>query len=232
VFMAVCRPGEGKPSLVVFGLNEDQVKQALDRLSESAAPGAAAGPAGFAPTPKGILLSAGLKLDEKTLHALGVPPQQSAVFKMLQRVSVSLAAEGDAVNLQVAADVVNEERAEQVRQLLEGLVAFVQLPIPELQEEKEFLLLREIVKDVKVTRTGSRVLCSLTKPADVVFKDLIGKFIAEKDAAHRQAIRAEKARLDAVRQELERAKAEVEGKTPARRPGGEEKKDPAKTPSE
>jgi hypothetical protein len=230
VFMAVCPPGDGKPSMVVFGLNEDQVKQALDRVTDNAAPGPEGSSAAFAPVPKGTLLSAGLKLDEKTLQVLGVPPQQSAVVKMLQRVAVSLAVEGDSVNLQVAADVVNEERAEQVRQLVEGLVAFVQLPIGELEKEEEFVLLREIFKDVKVTRTGSRVLCSLTKPADAVFKDLIGKFITEKDVARQQAIRAEKARAAAVRQQLEAEEAAARGKAPKGRPGREDKTSPSSQP--
>jgi hypothetical protein len=230
VFMAVCRQGTGKPSMVVFGLDEDQVKQALDRLTDNAVAGPEGSPAMFAPAPKGTLFSAGLKLDEKTLQVLGVPPQQSAVFKMLERVALSLATEGDSVSLQVTADVVNEERAEQVRQLVEGLVAFVQLPIGELEKEEEFLLLREIFKDVKVSRTGTRVLCSLTKQADAVFKDLIGRWIAEKEVTRQQAITAERARAAATRAQLEEVEAATRRKAPAGRPYGDAKKDPGGQP--
>ena len=217
VYMAVLKREEGKPNVVVFGLREDQVKEALDRVKGKPAPVQAGSPGAspggvpetaLVPAPEGALFAAGLKLDEATILALGVPQQQSAVFKMLTRVVLSVAADDDLVSVQLTADLVNQQRAEQVRQLVEGAVALVELlvelPVEELKEE-EFQVLREIFKDVdvQVSCKGARVTCRLTKPAETLLKDLTRLWTGQKEAARQQDISRERARATRVRAKLE-----------------------------
>lgn len=202
VYMAVEQQGTGKPNIVVFGLDEIQVKQALDRATGKPViqpavhldvPGGGARETVFVPVAKGTFVAAGLKLDEATIGALGIPQQQSAVFKMLTRVAVSLGAENDLVTAQLTADLVNEQRAEQVRQLVEGAVALgkllLELPIEEFDEE-ELLLLREIFKDmeVQVVRDGVHVTCRLTKPADSLLEDFKRAWTGQREVAKQRAI--------------------------------------------
>ncbi len=203
VCMAVLKQeGRGKPSVVVFGLDEDQVKQALDRVQARLVSGRADRPDLSArgapemvrvPVAKGTFFAAGLKLDEATIRVLDIPQQQSAVFKMLTRVAVSLGVENDLVTAQLTADLVNEQRAEQVRQLVQGAVALgellLELPIDEFDEE-EFLLFREILKDmeVQVVRDGVHVTCRLTKPADSLLEDFKRAWTGQREVAKQRAI--------------------------------------------
>lgn len=164
IFMAVLKQGTGQSNIVVFGLNEELVKQAMDRASGKSLPTASPSDA------EGMFFAASLMLGDEAIRMLEIPQQQSAVFKMLQSVALSGGFEDDSVFVQLSAELVNEERAEQVRQLLEGLLAIVQLPIEELEKEEEFMIAREILKDVKVSRVGSQVVCRLTKPTDDALK--------------------------------------------------------------
>ncbi len=179
VYLAVLEPDAGSNGIVVVGLDEDQVKRALDRVrgvpaGEQGVPVPLGSPANVVlPTAKGAFLAAGLKLDDQTWRALDIPEQQSAVFRMLKGVAASAGGEGDSVTFELTVEVVNQERAEQVRQLAEGAIAFVQLPIEELEEEEEFLLLREILKGVEVSRAGAHVTARLTRPADTLVEELI-----------------------------------------------------------
>ncbi|MHC4177539.1 MAG: hypothetical protein ACYSWU_08535 [Planctomycetota bacterium] len=216
-YMAVLKQqGNGKPNVVVFGLDEDQVKQALDRtmgksVSPSAGrfgmPGGGAPGTVFVPAAKGTFFAAGLKLDEATIRALDIPEQQSAVFKMLTRVAVSLGADDNLVTAQLTAGLVNEQRAEQVRQLAEGAVALgellLELPIEEFNNEEELQLLREFLKDVnvQVARDGVHVSCQVTKPVDTLFEDLMREWTELVGAARREAIEVERDRADRARPE-------------------------------
>ncbi len=171
VYMGVYRPYQDHGNSVVFGLHQDLVKQALDRLMGRAG---AEGPS----TPKqqagdavpGEYFAASVKIDEQTVRQAGIPEQQSAVVKMIQRVSIAAGEDGDSLVVQLAADIVNQQRAEQIQQLLQGLMALLELPIEDLEKDEGFLLLRELVKGIEVTRTGNRVKCQLRKPADAFLK--------------------------------------------------------------
>ncbi|OHB67353.1 MAG: hypothetical protein A2V70_11500 [Planctomycetes bacterium RBG_13_63_9] len=169
VYMAIDQPrhAQGK-KLVVFALQEDQLKQVLDRLKE---------PVGTTVSPSdneaedrvpGEIVTASVRLDAATIRALQIPEQQSAVVKMLQRLTLSVGAQEDCVFVQATIEVVDEQRAEQVRQLLQGAIAFVQLPIEELEEEEGFLMVREAIRDIQVSRSGNRVICRMQKPLDRV----------------------------------------------------------------
>lgn len=178
IHMAVLKPGSGEPSMVVFGLNEDQVKHALDRVAGDAPGGPT--PSRFytvgsaaLPIAEGAVVAAGLRLDEQAWQMLEIPQQQSAIFRMLKSVAVSLGGQGDSLTFAATVEVVNQERAEQVRQLAEGAIAFLHLPIEELEREEELMMLRDILKDVEVSRDGAQVTCRLTKPADAVLQDLM-----------------------------------------------------------
>jgi hypothetical protein len=233
VYMAVLKQqGTGKPNVVVFGLDEDQVKQALDRATGKPVSrpagrlgvprGGAAGTV-FVPAAKGTFFLAGMKLDEPTIRALGIPQQQSAVFKMLTRVAVSLGADDNLVTAQLTADMVNEQRAEQVRQLAEGAVALgellLELPIEEFNEE-EIRLLREFLKDVdvQVARDGVHVTCQLTKPADTLFEDLMREWTEQMGAARRGTIEIERDRARATQNRARAATArqKAAGSAPSR----------------
>lgn len=217
VYMAVLKQqSAGQLGMVVFGLGEDQVKQALDRVKGRAISPRTGLPAAskvgtaadqFVPTTQGTLLAAGLKLDEATIRAVGVPQQQSAVAGMLTRLAVSLGSRDDLVTAQLTAEVINEERAEQVRQLVEGLIAFVQLPIEEFEEEEEFRLLREILKDVEVSRQGAYVHCRLTKPANTLLKDLMNEWTGQREGARSEARGEEAEARERALEAAERAKA-------------------------
>lgn len=217
VYMAVLKRGEGKPNVVVLGLREEQVKEALDRVKgkpasgQTDSPGASPGGAPetpLVPAPKGTFFAAGLKLDEATIRALGVPQQQSAVFKMLTRVVLSVGADDESVSVQLTAHLVNQQRAEQVRQLVEGAVALVELlvelPIEELKEE-ELQMLREILKDVdvQVSCKGTQVTCRLTKPADTLFEDLFRAWTGQWEVGRQQDIAIDRARATMLRGKLE-----------------------------
>jgi hypothetical protein len=175
VYMAVHKPEGGQPSSVVIGLQEDQVKQAVDRLLGRVRLGSAIDPVSGPSTDDapGAFFTASLKLDDKAIRALNVPEQHSAVVKMLQRLTVSLGAEGESVVARVSADVVDEKRAEQIQQLLQGVIAFVQLPIEELEAQEEFVMVRGIVKDMKVSRSGNRVTCQLSRPGAGLLDEIL-----------------------------------------------------------
>ena len=211
VYMAVLEPDAGKPGIVVIGLNEDRVKQALDRIKgdpagERTTTTWRGSPANVVlPAAKGTILAAGLRLDDQTWRAFEIPEQQSAVFRMLKCVAVSLGGEGDTVTLDVTVEVVNQERAEQVRQLAEGAIAFVQLPIEELEEEEEFLLLREILKGVEVSRNGAQVTCRLTRSADAVVEDLMRTL----NGSRRRALETRRD-YERMREEMEQRQRAIE----------------------
>lgn len=223
VYMAVLKQQEARqPAIVVFGLDEDQLKQALDQVKGRRISGQvgvlgssrAGAPANvLLPAAKGTLLAAGVKLDEATIRAVGVPEQQSAVVRMFTRLAVSLGAEDDSVTVQLTAEVVNEERAEQVRQLAQGAIAFLQLPIEEFEEQEEFRLLRKILEDVEVSRQGTYVHCRLTKPADTLLKDLMNEWTRQMEGARREDAEEDARREDAEEgarredAEMERARA-------------------------
>jgi hypothetical protein len=239
VYMAVEQQGNGKPNIVVFGLDEVQVKQALDRATGKPVvqpavpldvPGGGSRETVFVPAAKGTFFAAVLKLDEATIRALDIPEQQSAVFKMLTRVTVSLGADDNLVTAQLTAGMVNEQRAEQVRQLAEGAVALgellLELPIEELKEE-ELQMLREIFKDVdvQVSRKAAQVTCRLTKPADTLLEGL-RLWTGQEASARREAAIRE---LDRARGARGRARLETEARRKAAAdapPGDAEKKAP------
>ena len=134
---------------------EELVKQALDWAIDRTPSATRAGI-------DGPFFAASLTLGHEAIRALQIPQQQSAVFRMFQRVSLSSGIENDAGFVNLTAELVDEERAEQVRQLVAGAIAFVQLPIEELEEEEEFRLLRTVLNDAEVFRKGKEVICRLT----------------------------------------------------------------------
>jgi len=168
IYVAIRESEEGKPSFVVVGLREDLVKEAVDRLlapgrlEQPIAPlgGAVAGEAPHA------FFTASLKTDDKEIRSfLKIPTPNSAVLKMLQRLTVSLGAEDKSIVARVSAETVDEKRAEQIRQLVQGAIAFMQMPITELEEQKDFAKIRKLLGDMTVSRSGNHVTLQLSRPA-------------------------------------------------------------------
>jgi len=201
VYMAVLQPSTAIPGVVVLGMEEARVKAVLD-LRRSMTIGKLGGldplndikgPDQYTiiPAVDGAFLAAGLELGEGTFRVMEIPEQQSAVAQMLERVTFSLGTipassmfaetpDGNSdfathgkTTAQIALDVVDEQRAEQVRQLITGAIAFTQLPIKELEQEEEFVIVREILRDVEVSRENMRVLIRVSKPTDALLQTLM-----------------------------------------------------------
>jgi hypothetical protein len=79
--------------------------------------------------------------------------------------TVSLAAEDKSVVARVSAEAVDEKRAEQIRQLVQGVIALTEMPIKELEENKDYAKIRKLLGDITVSRSGKQVTLRLSRPA-------------------------------------------------------------------
>ena len=171
VYMAVHKPDGDGANSVVFSFDEKLVKSVLDNLigRDDETNAADASNPQRENAVSGEYFRASMKIDEEAIRRIGIPEQQSAVFKMFRRLYVSVGEEGGSVFVQLELEIINEQRAEQIQQLLQGLLALVELPI-EIDDEEEFLMLREALKDIEVTRSGSQIECRVQKPVDVLMQ--------------------------------------------------------------
>ncbi|MBN1589496.1 MAG: hypothetical protein JW888_08275 [Pirellulales bacterium] len=170
VFIAVLKRPEGESNLVVFGMSEDHVRKAVDQATNAT-------PASSGSMEReNVLCGIGMKLDEKTMRALNIPKQQSAAFKMLKATAAIVKTDDASLVIEIRAFLVDEQRAEQVRQLLEGLVAMAQLHLETHEgtgndmNEDEKQLVSGMLETVAISRDGSRVTCRLSAPQDQLLR--------------------------------------------------------------
>jgi hypothetical protein len=172
IYVAVRKPQSQLPACVIAGLRKDLVEDAIDRLAS----------VNLSIPPLNLLvaqesskafLTGSLRLDDELFRAMPkvLPPPHSELTKLLRRLTVSVASQQESVVVRASVDLTDEKRAEQTQQLIQGVIAFMQLPIKEF-EDNTAPELRKILADVTVTRSGKRVTCQLTRPAAGLLDEL------------------------------------------------------------
>jgi hypothetical protein len=90
------------------------------------------------------------------------------VAKRVKSLSLAVQEEDDDVDLRLSLETDTEKQAEQIRQMVQGLVAMVEFAKSMEETDEELQRVAEFMKDAKATVEGSTVRLRLRLPADVI----------------------------------------------------------------
>ncbi len=156
--MHVTLQPRGGEQRLVASYDADVLHRALDRMET----GGNTTPLATAPEAGSLLFMHTGDLDPAQLEAAG---QQSAVLQMIRRLSIDLVEADGRLTATAHARVVDDQKAEQLRQLAQGMLAMAQLGDPNNPGK---VAAAELARRAKVTKDGATVRVSLDAAAEEV----------------------------------------------------------------
>ena len=159
-------------SLLVMGTNRKMVSQALKTVDGKAA-------TLNAKKLKDLKLDQGayIILGMASLEGLPIPPE-AKILENVKSIGITLGEKGDDLEIAVSLFAANSEFAEQIQQMLQGLLALVQLQISNA-EDANAKEAAEFLKGAQIVRNNQLVRLSLKSPVAVVIDKAKLQFEAE-----------------------------------------------------
>ncbi len=152
---AAVRQKDGAPHpVVVLATDRGRLGEAL-----------AAGPETSEQEPDAFAL---LRVRQSMLSRLAELDRHANVVSMVRDAALRISETAGVLRAALDIEVINEDRAEQVRQLIQGVLAATQLPI----EDAEFQRMSALTRGVTISREGSRVTCVLERPSAELLRQL------------------------------------------------------------
>ena len=160
VFGAVHKDKAGDHTLI-FSANKSSVTGMLDSLDAKSAEPKSLKTVDLSSDRK---VMAHMQILELPLGKLGKGPQAN-IAAMLSSLSVSLAEDGDELEVRAAMQTGSEKKADQIRQSVQGLAAMVELFASMDDQDEDVKNVLQFMKTVKVVQDGSSVSVKVRVPS-------------------------------------------------------------------
>ncbi len=162
MFVVIDRINGGRDTRLTAAYNSDLLSNALDRLDNDSRRGGVA----VSPKADAFLFAYVTDLDAQAFDEDG---KHSAILEMVQQLTFNMTASDRKLIAEAAVEVINEQRAEQMRQLAQGMIAFTQFRDPDDFDDDHHgeQMLAELARQIVVTRDGRSVSATLETEAEL-----------------------------------------------------------------